>query len=191
MIRKILWMFLMLNISDSFLFLNPYIKHSIVKHSIMKHYTTLRMNYLDSLENSSALVLRRPKKPIPLITFDDIFMNINSINNVFLSANNDRVVIFYNDKKGVFYIESNQMRKKVDFLLSLIPPIINVKIITDYPTAMDVQSGELYCTPKKSSEIRNMTYEEIEDIINEVLNNEDDNNNYENGYENDDDDDII
>lgn len=181
-------MCLMFNISNSFLLLNPYIKPSIVKRN-----TVLRMNYLESIENSSGLVLRKPKKPIPIITFDDIFMNINSINNVFLSANSDRVVIFYNNEKGVFYIETNQMRKKVEFILSLIPPTINVKIITDYPTAMDIQSGELYCTPKKRVEVRNMTYEEIEDIINEVLNkyfedNDNDSDNYDDGYGYDDDD---
>jgi len=107
-----------------------------------------------------------PPKPIPIITFDQLFLIIISINHVYMSSNADRIIVEYNNTKGVYYINNYIERNKIEYLLSFIDT--DLTIINDYPTRMDNPKGSLYCSPKFSMKA-NITEEEIEDIINGII----------------------
>lgn len=192
--RFALFSLILITLSNAFVLLpNTFILKSKNINTLYKSSKiALKLSYLDNLNNVSRPILNHPPiraiVPIPIIQFDDIFLNINIINNVFLSANSDRVIIFYNNKKGVYYINSKKELNKLEFILSLVK--CNIKIIVDYPNSMDNINGPLYCTPRIPKHVKNMTEEEIEDIINDVINryegedeDEDEINNTDEGYE--------
>lgn len=190
--RFALFSLILITLSNAFVLLpNTFILKSKNINTLYKSSKiALRLSYLDNLNNVSRPILNHPPirtiEPIPIIEFDDIFLNINIINNVFLSANSDRIVIFYNNKKGVYYINSKRELNKLEFILSLVKA--DIKIIVDYPNAMDNITGPLYCTPRIPKHVKNMTEEEIEDIINDVINfhedeDEDEYDNSDEGYE--------
>lgn len=134
-----------------------------------KPKTSLKSNYLNNIENASYYDRIKPvllPKPIPYLTFDQLFLILFSINNIYISSNTDRIIVEYDNKKGVFYINNFIEKNKIEYLLSLID--INVTIVNDYPTKMDYPSGDLYCSPNLSMKA-NITKEEIEDIVNGII----------------------
>lgn len=168
--RTILVLVLIINTVTAFFSIRPF-----KPYGLPPIRTTLKMNYLDSIgaSNNSTVpyALVTPTKynpPIPIITFDDVFLKLHSINQVFMSANSDRIIVCYGDKRGVYYINTKKELKKIEFILSLIKA--DVKIIMDYPTHMDKPSGLLYCSPRITKLYQNLSNEEMEDLINDVIN---------------------
>jgi len=155
----------------------------LYKSSFNKPLTSLNCNYLENIENASyydrnkTILLPKPipiyaqnkiPKPIPIprLTFDNLFLILFSIQKIYISSNSDRIIVEYDNKKGVFYINNFVERNKIEFLLSLIN--VDVTIVNDYPTKMDYPNGELYCSPNFTMNI-NITEAEIEDIINGII----------------------
>uniref|UniRef100_A0A6C0J0A0 Uncharacterized protein n=1 Tax=viral metagenome TaxID=1070528 RepID=A0A6C0J0A0_9ZZZZ len=163
----------------------------LYKPSFNKPLTSLKCSYLENIENASyyeknnTVLLPKPipiyaqnkipkpmpkpiPKPIPIprLTFDNLFLILFSIQKIYISSNSDRIIVEYDNKKGVFYINNFVERNKIEFLLSLIN--VDVTIVNDYPTKMDYPNGELYCSPNFTMNI-NITEAEIEDIINGII----------------------
>ena len=159
--------FLLFTITVSDAFINLYSGLKLVNNKPKS--ISLRCNYLDNIENISyynrTANLLLPK-PIPSLTFDSLFMILFSITKIYISSNSDRIIVEYDNKKGVYYINNNTERNKIEFLISLIN--VDVTIVNDYPTKMDYPSGDLYCSPNFTMKI-NITEEEIEDIINGII----------------------
>jgi hypothetical protein len=89
----------------------------------------------------------RPK-PIPVISFDVLFLNWNNVNRIYLSSDSDRIILFYgNDKKGVYYIHSDQLNK-IEFLLSKTPAVTTIESVCN----LDNQWFHLYCSPYSDRE---------------------------------------
>lgn len=148
---------LIMIISTAYSFFNS--KHFTPHRQNLRVKTSICMNYLDQLGNNSYVEKStflprpvqpvqpvRPVQPIPLLTFDQMFLLIFNIEQIFMSSNTDRIIIGYGDKKGVYYLNSQKDKAKIEYLLSLID--VNVQIVNDYPTKMDQPQGELYCSPK-------------------------------------------
>jgi hypothetical protein len=138
-----------------------------------KPKTSLRCNYLESIENASnynrtipTLLPKPTPTPIPSLTYDQLFLILFSVTKIYISSNSDRIIVEYDNRKGVFYITNFIERHKIEFLISLIN--VDVTIVNDYPTKMDYPNGELYCSPNFSMKI-NITEAEIEDIINGII----------------------
>ena len=149
--------------------------------------TPLCMNYLESLENNSfvpknillpkpipislqnkTLIKTKKIKPIPVLSFDEMFMLIFNIDKIYMSSNADRIIICYDNEKKVFYMNTNNDKDKIEYLLSLID--VDITIVNDYPTKMDSPYGELYCMQQSI----NITSDDVETFLNKLIT-EDDN----------------
>lgn len=97
--------------------------------------------------------------PIKKIEYDDIFNNIKNITHAFLSSNIDRVVIFFNNKKGVYYFNNTNDFKVIDVIFKSYN--INMKIITYYIREMDCYDGSLYCEPRYEKNSTNIKIDNI------------------------------
>lgn len=129
-------------------------------------------NFNDPLEYGKFIHIN--KHPIPLMTFDDIFLNINGMERVILTSNCDRIIAIYNGKKGVYYMNpyDQELLSKVRFLLSQ----IRAEITIENPFNMDNPGHPYYCEPKPSPEqSENMTEQEYEDYIDNFSGNNTDN----------------
>ena len=104
----------------------------------------------DEFKNASNFTLMLKPKPIPIITFDEIFFNLLSINAVYISSNYDRYIFEYNNKKGVYYVENNRELKNIKFILSTID--IEKNIVAEYTQKMDNSYGSLYCMQKNNTQ---------------------------------------
>ena len=125
----------------------------------LRAMTLFRDDY--NASNISSIVPVLHPKPIPIISFDDMFLNLQSIYAVHMSSNKDRIIIEYNNKKGVYYIRTKNELDKTRYILSLID--IETNIISDYSATMDNPNGNLYCSPRLNS-----TFEEMaQDVINQ------------------------
>lgn len=111
--------------------------------------------------------------PIPVISFDDLFMNLKNINTAILTTNCDRLIILYNGGKqrGVYYMDPNnqQILSKVRFLLSQIQTDIRL----EYPKGMDNPRHKWFCEPNPNNGENNLS------DINILENIEDDDENFE------------
>lgn len=127
-------------------------------------------NFNDPLEYGR--FIRINKLPIPLMTFDDIFLNINGIERVILTTNCDRIIVMYNGKKGVYYMNPHDQEhlSKVRFLLSQ----IHAEITIEHPFNMDNPNHQYYCEPKPLPS-EDMTQIEYEDYIDNFSGNNMDN----------------
>lgn len=132
----------------------------------LRALTLFREDSYNMTNISSTTPLLNPK-PIPIITFDDMFLNLQSIYAAYMSSNNDRIIIEYNNKKGVYYIRTKNELDKTKYMLSLID--IETNVISDYSATMDSPNGNLYCSPKLNSEVK----ETAEDIIKQYTKPED------------------
>ena len=131
-------------------FYNNCFKH----HNVLNCYTKMKMSYLESIENNSIYnrtkyyLAPRPvllRKPIPHISFDELFLKLFGIDEIYISSNTDRVIISKENTKFVYYMNFEEDKERIEYLLSLVNA--NITIINDYPTKMDNPSGELYCSP--------------------------------------------
>ena len=167
-------LFALCNASQSFFNINPYVVNAIMKRNYSQNFLTLRgMSRCDASNASNAsngsdgsdgsngsdgskgsdasngsdkiqnVPILRPK-PIPVISFDVLFLNWNNVNRIFLSSDSDRIILFYgNDKKGVYYIHADQLNK-IEFLLSKTPAVITIEAVCN----LDNKWFHLYCSPR-------------------------------------------
>jgi hypothetical protein len=110
--------------------------------------------------------ITKPKliEPIPLINYEDITYNIKNISYVFLSGNYDRVVIFFNNTRGVYYFENKDDLDRIDYIFNLHK--IKIKIIYNYKAIMDTYNGILFCYPNYNDIIKdydNYEYDDYDD----------------------------
>ena len=84
--------------------------------------------------------------PIPIASFDTIFMNIRQITKIYMPSNVDRM-IFEIDAKNrfVYYITNKVEHTKIDQLIQLMPNKCKMIIINDVQNVMDDPFGYLYC----------------------------------------------
>jgi len=192
MVRAFAIVLLVLSSTNAFFNIRRFIPSSSFVRNIPLRKTPMMMNYLQQIENNSSnrtvLILnpkpRYARSPIPLLTFDELFVKISSINHILMSANADRIIVYYGDKCGVFYMSTQKQKLDVEYLISLID--VDITIVNDYPTKMDSPSGEYYCTPKHVLPY-NITMIDVENIMNGILDDYRDNEN--DGDEDDDEDD--
>jgi DNA-binding LacI/PurR family transcriptional regulator len=88
--------------------------------------------------------------PIPKSNFDNIFLNINNIITIYMSANMDRMIyVLSTHRKYVFYINTREQYQQMEQLINILPNK-NVKkiIINDVNNVMDDPFGFLYCEKK-------------------------------------------
>ena len=175
---KLFMMLILFIYSESFVyhkpnkFFTPLIKPASFTRQPHYSSTCLLISYLDEIGNQSSFpnipYLRPKPKPnaIPILTFDQLFLVLFSITKIHISANSDRIIAEYDNKKGVHYISSDNEQEKIEFLISLIN--VPIEIVNDYPSAMDYINGSLYCTPKYSSN-KNISSEDMEDIFNSTI----------------------
>jgi hypothetical protein len=162
--RRVLCFLSLIVVIDAFFNMNSF----FIKPRLPK--TSLNSQYLNQLSNHSykeqPKLLPKPvmkKDPIPFMNFDQMFLVFFSTNRLYMSSNADRIIVCYDDKKGVYYMNNKKEKDKIEFLLSLID--LDVEIVNDYPTIMDRPSGSLYCSPKQP----NMTEDEIENILHSII----------------------
>lgn len=87
---------------------------------------------------------------IKIIDFDTLFLNIFNIKKVYFSSINDRIIVVYkNDYKNVYYIDTEYDLKKIKHLISLISKNIKCIIISDFENVMNSRFGYLYCEEKE------------------------------------------
>lgn len=131
------------NAAQSFFSVTPIMKSNYKMNHL--NHLTFRCNnkgYGES-DNSSYVPILRPK-PIPVISFDDLFLNWNNVNRVFLSEDCDRIILLYgNDKKGVYYIEPDQ-HTKIEYMLSITSAIVTIEAVCN----LDNPWFHLYCSPR-------------------------------------------
>ena len=162
---------ILFNIFLYFTFSNAFISLRINNFKV-SHVKPLRAITLFRDDNynvsnvSSSIPLLNPK-PIPIITFDDIFLNLQSIYAVHMSSNNDRIIIEYNNTKGVYYMHTQNELDKTKYIVSLIN--IDTNIISNYYATMDSPNGNLYCSPRLNREVK----ETAEDVIKQYTKPED------------------
>ena len=179
MISKNIYILILLSnlfFSHSFIY-SPYINYNKLK-TINMISNDNDLSYLDKINKPSSTVkkLENMKKnitnflkenksgtkkiekgykstymPIPKSDFDNIFLNINNIITIFMSANMDRVIfVLSTDRKYVFYINTKEQLQQMEQLINILPNK-NVKkiIINDVMNIMDDPFGFLYCEKNK------------------------------------------
>jgi len=184
MIRSLQLLLIFLTTTASFINLKsftPILRKTYLCNSYLNDINTNSTNFFNYNITPPLLA-----KPIPKISFDNLFLNLFSVTEVYLSSNCDRIIIDYNNKKGVYYIMNNTDKKKITYLLSLID--VKTNIVGDYLTRMNDKSGSLYCSPNYYIH-NNITKDEIEDIINGIIHKNDISS--EDSYDYLDDDDIM
>ena len=89
--------------------------------------------------------------PIPKSDFDNIFLNINNIITIFMSANMDRMIfVLSTDRKFVFYINTKEQLQQMEQLINILPnKHVKKIIINDVIHTMDDPFGFLYCEKNK------------------------------------------
>lgn len=135
-----LYLFILISfytLTNSFILLrNPFHKCFIYKK------TQCNLSYLDNINNyNNSLNQSNILYPIPTISFDEFFLNLNGITKLYMTQNKDRLIIDYKNKRGMYYIK-NQERSKVDYLLTQISVPIN--IIINIASLFDDLNGPLF-----------------------------------------------
>jgi len=112
-------------------------------------------NYNDNIHNktisSSALILL--PKPIPLLSFDDIFLNLYSIKKIYISKKSDMMIVEFQNKTGIYYIKRSQFEKMAIILTHFRN---NIEYVDDLLMIMN--------------QIRKKTYKSEADLINDTIN---------------------
>lgn len=133
--------------------------NTISQPSVMKYTRTIHMSSsfdkkkLESIQNSISKYLKKDapiekgfcaRVPIKKVHFDTIFLNIFSIDIIYTTPSEDRVIIQLNNgNKYVFYLTNQEDKVKIRKIIELVPNSITVKVITDKRVFDD--SGFLYC----------------------------------------------
>lgn len=82
--------------------------------------------------------------PIKKVTFDTIFLNIFSIETIYTTPSEDRIIIqLQNGCKYVFYATNEEDKKKIRRIIEIVPNSITVKVIANNKVFDD--NGFLYC----------------------------------------------
>lgn len=164
--RSINVLFLFLSITNVFAYSptiasikmsNDYL--SKINHNHLPHEKRLEgirnkiTNYLKNTKEKQDKKLEKgvvsTYRPIPKCTFDTIFMNINQIQQIFISYNVDRMIfILKTGLKYVYYIDSKDDYNKMELLINLIPSNHKKIIINDVQNTMDDPFGYLFCEKK-------------------------------------------
>lgn len=141
-------LFALCNATQSFFSVKPILVNAIMKRHYNTNLLILRGTSKSStFENSSMPVLK--PKPIPIMSFDDLFLNWNSVNRIFLSEDCDRIILLYrNDARGVYYIEHNQL-PKIEYMISLTTATVTIESVCN----LDNPWFHLYCSPRTSEEV--------------------------------------
>ena len=174
MVRAFTIVLFIISSTNAFFNIRRFVPATPFGRNLQLRRTSLMMNYLQQIENNSSnrtgLILNsRPRfirNPIPILTFDELFVKISNINHILMSANADRVIVYFGNKQGVFYMTTRKEKEKIEYLISLID--VDITIVNDYPTKMDMPTGEYYCTPKHTLSY-NLTLNDVEDIMNGIL----------------------
>lgn len=113
-----------------------------IKDSIQK-YIEKKNNVEDQRIKDSFI----PNKGIiKKVDFDKVFLNISNIQKIYLSSNNDRIIIeLINNVRNVYYMKDKNDFDKIKQLIKLIPNKHKIIIISDYHNMMDDMYGPLYC----------------------------------------------
>ena len=160
--NRVLFFLIMISFVDAFFNVNRFINYKpLIKTSLCSQFSNPMFN--ETCGNNSLLLPKPILKPIQSVDFDHLFLVFFSSEKLYMSSNADRIIICYDNKKVVYYINNEKERKKIEYLLSLID--LDVEIVNDYPTKMDTPSGSLYCSPKKY----NITDNDIENILYTVI----------------------
>lgn len=112
-------------------------------------------NNNDNIRNktisSSALILL--PKPIPLLSFDEIFLNLYRINKIYISRKSDMMIIEFQNKTGIYYIKRSQFEKMATILTHVRD---NIEYVDDLLMVMN--------------QIRKKIYKSEADLINDTIN---------------------
>ena len=159
---KLFVLFALCNVTYSFFNTKPILLKKFTNYRFIgfplkcnnnEQYNQFNVGNASNASNASNVPILRPK-PIQVITFDDLFLNWNIVNRIFLSANRDRIILLYgNDKKGVYYIDYDQL-KKIEYLLSLTSASISIEPVCN----LDNPWFHLYCSPPSSHKIKDMNF---------------------------------
>lgn len=83
--------------------------------------------------------------PISKINFDKLFMNLNNINNIYLTSDCDRAVFFFkNTSRHVFYAKTKEEKDLIEKIIKYRPDNVKVVIVCDKNLFTD-SFGFLYC----------------------------------------------
>lgn len=84
--------------------------------------------------------------PIPIASFDTIFMNIRQFTKIYMPPTVDRMIFEIDaNKRFVYYISNKLEQTKIDQLIQLMPNKCKMIIINDVQNVMDNPYGYLYC----------------------------------------------
>lgn len=135
------------NATQSFFSVKPMIVNAIMKSHYNTNLLTLRGMSNGGNGGNSSVPMLKPK-PIPVMSFDDLFLNWNRVNRIFLSGDCDRIILLYgNDKKGVYYIDPGQL-SKIEYMISLTTATVTIEPVCN----LDNPWFHLYCSPRASGE---------------------------------------
>ena len=104
------------------------------------HSIPMKMSYLDHID-AMRNATRPRHKPVPVLTFDEFFMNINGIKKIYITANNDRFVMEYKNTRGIYYIKKYE-KDKIKYLLSVIDA--EIQVVINIASLLDDLNGPLY-----------------------------------------------
>lgn len=132
------------NIAMSNKFYSLSIRHKPAICNYVAKYDSNHFN--DAWEYARYIRTNSHPIPIPIMTFDDIFININGIKRVILTSNCDRVIVIYSGKRGVYYMNPNNQEQlsRIRFILSQ----VNAEISIEHPFNVDNPKHQYYCNPK-------------------------------------------
>lgn len=101
--------------------------------------------------SSSALILL--PKPIPLLSFDEILLNLYSIKKIYISRKSDMMIVEFKNKTGIYYIKRSQFEKMAMILTNVRD---NIEYVDDLLMVMN--------------QIRKKIYKSEADLINDTIN---------------------
>lgn len=131
----------------------------ISKPYTMKYVRTIQMSSsfdnkrLENIQKNISKYLKKDtpiekgfsaRVPIKKVSFDTIFLNIFSIEIIYTTPTEDRIIIQLNNgHKYVFYSTNDEDKAKIRKIIELVPNSITIKVITDKKVFDD--NGFLYC----------------------------------------------
>lgn len=131
----------------------------ITKPSTMKYVRTIHMSSsfenkrLEDIQKNISRYLKKDvpiekgfsaRSPIKKVPFDTIFLNIFSIEIIYTTPSEDRIIIQLNNgHKYIFYSTNEEDKAKIRKIIELVPNSITIKVITDKKVFDD--NGFLYC----------------------------------------------
>ena len=128
-----------------------------IRNNINKYIQDFPSNNTDTTEanitNTSKKLSNTTKissySPITPITFDKLFLNINHIMKVYMSADYDRVVFYFADgRRFVFKVKNMQDKELMIKIMKFIPQSVRIVVICDKSLFTDkfgfLYTGESY-----------------------------------------------